>query len=69
MRLPICSLALPVVLAADAASAATIVVYTDPMTLSRRTVVYNTPGRDRAFLCMAPPAEAGCTAIPIKPRR
>ena len=58
MRLPIYSLALPIVLVADAASAATIVIYTDPMTLSRRTVIYNTPGRDRAFLC----------AIPIKRR-
>ena len=68
MRLPIYSLALPIVLVADVASAATIVIYTDPMTLSRRTVIYNTRGRDRAFLCMAPPSEAGCTAIPIKRR-
>ena len=54
---------------AGVAEAATIVVFTDPMSLSRKTVVYNTPGRDRLLLCMAPPAESGCTEVPIKRRR
>ena len=69
MRLRIAGLALGMLVAADAASATTIVVYTDPMTLSRRTVVFDTPGPDRVFLCMAPPAEAGCTAVPLKQLR
>ncbi len=52
--------------AADAASAATIIVYTDPMTLDRHTVVYPTPGPHRAFMCMAPPAESGCVPLRLK---
>ena len=54
------SLAVP-----STASAATVIVYTDPMTLSRYTVVYDTPGRDRAFVCMLPPRHGSCHAIPI----
>ena len=54
---------------ADAASAATIIVYTDPMTFDRRTVVIETPGPDRAFMCMAPPSNSGCVAIPVKRSR
>lgn len=53
-------------LLAAPAPAATIVIYADPMTLERRTVVFNTDGPDRAFLCMMPPAVAGCQAIPLK---
>ena len=48
------------------ATAATIVIFTDPMTFERRTVVIDPNGPDRAFLCMLPPATAGCQAIPIK---
>ena len=48
---------------ADAASAKTYVFFTDPMTLSRKMVVYDTPGRDRVLMCMAPPAESGCTEL------
>jgi hypothetical protein len=55
--------------AASPASAATIIIYTDPMTLERRTVVIDTNGPDRAFLCMRPPGVAGCQEIPVKRRR
>ena len=51
------------------ASAATIVVYTDPMTMERRTVVVDSTGPDRAFLCMLPPGDAGCRAIPVRRER
>ena len=51
------------------ASAATIVVYTDPMTMERRTVVLDSAGPDRAFVCMLPPGDSGCRAIPIKRER
>ena len=53
-------------LGAAPASAATIVVYADPMTLERRTVVLDTAGPDRAFFCMKPPSVAGCQQIPLK---
>ena len=47
------------------ASAATIVVLTDTMTMERRTVVVNTPGPDRLLFCAAPPAVSGCREIPM----
>lgn len=49
-----------------AASAATIVVLTDTMTMERRTVVVNTPGPDRLLLCAAPPAVSGCRELPMR---
>lgn len=49
----------------EMASAATIVIVTDPMTLERRTVVLNTPGPDRLLLCAAPPAVSGCRELPV----
>ena len=55
--------------AAAPASAATIVVYTDPMTMERRTVVVDPSGPDRAFVCMLPPGDSGCRAVPIKRSR
>ena len=48
------------------ASAATIVVFTNPMTLERHTVVVDPDGPDRAYLCMLPPGQAGCQAIRIR---
>lgn len=48
------------------AQATTVVVFVEPMTMERYTRVYDTPGPDRVLLCMAPPAEAGCTELPIK---
>jgi hypothetical protein len=48
------------------AHAATIVVVTDPMTLEKRTVVLDTRGPDRLFVCAAPPAVSGCREMPIR---
>ncbi len=58
-------IALASLAAPAAASAATVIIYTDPMSLSRYTVVYDTPGRDRAFVCMLPPRYGACHAIPL----
>ena len=54
---------------AAAAEAKTFVIYTDPMTLSRRLVVFETPGPDKVMMCMAPPAESGCTEVRAKIKR
>lgn len=67
VRLKRLAFALALAGAADAASAATIIIYTDPMTLDRHAVIYKTPGPDRAFMCMAPPGESGC--VPVRLRR
>ena len=69
MRLKGIAFALVMAAAAEPASAATIVIFTDPMTFERTTVVYNTKGPDRAFMCMAPPADSNCVAVPLKKRR
>ena len=53
----------------SAASAATIVVYTDPMTMERRTVVVDSDGPDRAFVCQLPPGDAGCRQVSVKRER
>jgi hypothetical protein len=52
--------------APSAASAATIVVYADPMTLERRTVIVSLDGPDRAYFCMLPPAVSGCQRVPLQ---
>ena len=51
------------------AAAATIIILTDPMTLDRRMVVLESPGPDRFLLCNAPPAIAGCRALPVSRRK
>ncbi len=51
---------------AAAAQAMTVIIYIEPMTLERHTLVIDTPGRDRLLMCMAPPAVGGCTEVPIK---
>ncbi len=61
-----CALLAGLLLAPSAASAATLVILTDPMSLERRTVVLNTPGPDRVLLCAAPPAVSGCRPLSIK---
>ena len=66
MRVARILIALGAVTGAGAAQAATIIIYTDPMTLSQYSVVVDTPGPDRAFLCMAPPADANCTEVRIR---
>ena len=49
-----------------AAQATTVIIYIDPMTLGHYTKVINTPGPDRAMMCMAPPAVSNCKEIPLK---
>ena len=61
--------ALAALASAAPASAATIVIYADPLTLERRTVVVDRNGPDRAFFCMMPPAVAGCQEVPVKRSR
>ena len=52
--------------AAAPASAATIVVYTNPEGLERRVVVVDPDGPDRVYMCMLPPGEAGCHRVAIR---
>ena len=66
MRLTTAFAALAMPVAAAPASAATIVILADPMTLERRTVVVDPNGPDRAFLCMLPPGQAGCQRLDLK---
>ena len=67
MRLAVLALGTLAAVAATApASAATIVVYTNPETLQRRMVVVDPNGPDRVFLCMLPPGEAGCQQVQVK---
>ena len=49
-----------------ATQATTVVVFVEPMTMERYTRIFDTPGRDRLLMCMAPPSMAGCTELPIK---
>ena len=56
-------------LAAAPASAATIVVFTNPETMESRTVVVDQDGPDRLFMCMLPPGEAGCQQVKVRRRR
>ncbi len=66
MRLTLGLAALGLPAFAAPASAATIVVFADPMTLERKTVIVDPNGPDRAYLCMLPPGTAGCQAIRMK---
>ena len=59
-------IALGALTGAGAAQAATIIIYTDPMTLARYSVVVDSRGPDRAFMCMAPPADPNCTEVKVK---
>ena len=54
------------IIAAALPAATAAMIYQDPMTLDRRTVVHETPGPDRAYLCMLPPSEIGCIRIQIR---
>ena len=53
-------------LAAQPATAATVVVFTSPETLERRMILVDQDGPDRLFLCMPPPGEAGFHQIPTR---
>jgi hypothetical protein len=69
MRLVRLCVAAALLACAGAAQATTIVIFVEPMTFERYARVYDTPGRDRLLMCMAPPAEAGCTELPLRKRR
>ena len=66
MRLTIALAAMALPAVAAPASAATIAILVDPMTLERRAVVVDPHGPDRAFLCMLPPGQAGCQRIAMQ---
>jgi hypothetical protein len=55
-------------LTATPASAATIVVFTNPETMQSKAVVLNEDGPDRVFMCMLPPGEAGCHQVKVRRR-
>ena len=54
---------------ATAAQATTVVIFVEPMTLDHYVRVFDTPGKDRVLMCMAPPATSGCTELPLKKHR
>jgi hypothetical protein len=69
MRTSIAFAALVLPFAATPASAATIVILADPMTMEKRTVLVDPKGPDRAYLCMLPPGQAGCQRLEIRRER
>ncbi|QNM83690.1 hypothetical protein H8M03_05040 [Sphingomonas sabuli] len=48
------------------ASATTVVIYQDPMTMDRRTVVVDDKKPDRAYWCVLPPSSVGCRELPVR---
>ena len=48
------------------AEAATVIIYQDPMTMGRHTIVLETQGPDRAYWCMLPPSIVGCVPLQVK---
>lgn len=66
MRVVVVTVFLASFLAAKPASAATIVVFTNPETMERRMVVFDDDGPDRVFMCMLPPGEAGCHQVRVR---
>jgi hypothetical protein len=66
-RMILGAMAVAAMSAATPISAATIVIFTNPMTMERHAVVVDPDGPDRAFLCMLPPGTSGC--VPIKVER
>ena len=49
-----------------AAQATTVIIFVDPMTFDHYTKVIQTPGPDRAVMCMAPPAIANCREVQLR---
>jgi len=49
-----------------AAQATTVIIYINPMTLEHYTRVIDTPGPDRAMMCMAPPAVSNCKELQVR---
>jgi hypothetical protein len=66
MRVVLLAIGLAFALAAQPASAATILVFTNPETMERKMVVVDDDGPDRVFMCMLPPGEAGCHRVQVK---
>ena len=60
------ALAAGLLVSSAAAQATTVIIYVNPMTFEHYTKVVDTPGRDRALMCMAPPAVSNCKEIPVK---
>ena len=50
-------------MAAAPVHATTLYVYADPMTFETRRVVVDPNGPDRTYLCLMPPAQAGCQQV------
>jgi hypothetical protein len=51
---------------ATAVQATTVIIFVEPLTLDKYTRVFDTPGRDRVLMCMAPPAASDCTELRLK---
>ena len=69
MRLVCVGIAVAIFGCSAAANATTVVIVVEPMTLERHVQVYDTPGKDRILMCMAPPATSGCTDVTAKAKR
>jgi hypothetical protein len=54
---------------AASAQATTVVIYVEPMSMDRYVKVFETPGKDRVLMCMAPPATSGCTDVTARAKR
>ena len=60
------AIAIALLASASAAEATTVVIFVDPLTLEKYTRVFDTPGRDRVLMCMAPPGTSDCTELHLK---
>jgi len=69
MRLVRVGIAALIVGCSAGAKATTVVIMVEPMTLERHVQVYDTPGKDRILMCMAPPATSGCTDVTNRAKR
>jgi len=69
MRLRLLLAGLGGLIASAPAAAETVIIYTNPMTMQRHTVIVDSDGPDRAFLCMLPPGDAGCRAVAVRRER
>ena len=51
---------------ATAAQATTVIIFVEPSTFDKYARVFDTPGRDRVLMCMAPPAASDCTELHLR---
>ena len=63
------AIAIATITSTGAAQSTTVIVFVDPMTFEKHTLVFDTPGPDHMFMCVEPPGTAGCTEIPMKKAR